>query len=194
MNKTLWITFGQLGWHAHVEQYFGFKKYNKIFNYDFDFIQNPNIRPLLPYQGDTIIQGRQGNSLRFSTTSFSSPKNEWSQTGKEYDPITILSNGLAYNTDQQYYVEQINKDASSIYLTSTQKIPLITDKVGQLNNLTNPLNVPDYFYPQLILNSDRIVINSKKDEVMLFAKTNIDRKSTRLNSSHVKRSRMPSSA
>ncbi len=70
--------------------------------------------------------------------------------------------------------EQINKDLSSIYLTSAQKIPLQTDKTGTLNNLTNPLNVPDYFNAQAIINSDRVIINSKRDEVMIFAKTNIE--------------------
>lgn len=139
------------------------------------FFANPNARPLIPYQGDYITQGRQGISLRFSTTTRGvNPSNEWSQVGNEIDPITILTNGLAYDPSKPYYVEQINKDASSIYLTSTQKIPLQTDKTGVLNNLTNPLNVPDYTNSQVIINGDRIVLNSKKDEVMLFAKTNIE--------------------
>lgn len=136
--------------------------------------ENPNVRTLIPYQGDNIIQGRQGSSLRFSTTTKAvTPSNEWSSVGNEIDPITILTNGLAYDPSKQYYVEQINKDASSIYLTSTQKIPLQVDKAS-INSLTNPTSVPDYFGSQVILNADRIVLNSKKDEVMLFAKTNIE--------------------
>jgi hypothetical protein len=139
------------------------------------FLENPNIKSLISYQGDNILNGRQGSSLRFSTvTRGITPSNEWSQVGNENDPIVVLTNGLAYDSTKQYYVEQINKDASSIYLTSTQKIPLQTDKIGVLNNLTNPLNVPDYINSQIILNGDRIVLNSKKDEVMLFAKTNIE--------------------
>ena len=42
--KTLWITYGQPGWHHHIETYYGFKKYNKVFNYQFDLIKNPIIR------------------------------------------------------------------------------------------------------------------------------------------------------
>lgn len=141
----------------------------------FTFIENPNTRLLISYQGDNIIQGRQGSSLRFATTTRGvNPSNEWSQVGNGIDPITILTNGLAYDSSKQYYVEQINKDASSIYLTSTQKIPLQTDKTGVLNNLTNPLNIPDYTNSQVIINGDRIVLNSKRDEVMIFAKTNIE--------------------
>ena len=139
------------------------------------FSENSNIRPLLAYEGDHIIQGRQGNALRFSTTTkLYNDLNEWSETGDDKDPITILTNGLAYNPNINFYNEQINKDASSIYLTSTQKISLQTDKTGVLNNLTNPLNVPDYFSAQVIINSDRVVLNSKKDEIMMFAKTNIE--------------------
>jgi len=139
------------------------------------FTENPNVRHLIPFIGDYIIQSRQGSSLRFSTTTKQlNEVNEWSLVGDDIDPITILTNGLNFDPNKDYYVEQINKDASSIYLTSAQKIPLQTDKTGVLNNLTNPLNVPDYTYAQTILNSDRIVLNSKKDEVMIFAKTNIE--------------------
>jgi hypothetical protein len=139
------------------------------------FVENPNIKALLSFEGDHILQGRQGAGIRFSsTTKLYSSLNEWSTIGNDTDPITILSNGFAYVPNEKYHVEKINQDLSSIYLTSAQKIPLTTDKTGVLNNLTNPLNIPDYFNAQLIFNSDRVVINSKKDEVMLFAKTNIE--------------------
>jgi len=139
------------------------------------FTENPQIKSLLSFEGDHIIQGRQGNALRFSTTSTTYRNiNEWSSVGSNVDPITIITNGFSYDTTGSYHVENINKDLSSIYFTSYQKIPLKTDKTGVLNNITNPLNVPDYFNPQAIINSDRIVINSKRDEVMVFAKTNIE--------------------
>jgi len=151
-------------------------------SYDSDFLgttflENPGIRPLIPYQGDYIVGGRQGSSLRFSTTTRINDlnQNEWSSVGNEDDPITILTNGLKFERDKQFYVERINKDNSSIYLTSAQKIPLQTDKSGLLNNLTKPQSIPDYFNSsQVILNADRVIINSKKDEVMLFAKTNVE--------------------
>lgn len=138
------------------------------------FKSNPNVRKLIPFEGDTIVQGRQGNSLRLGTTAKISSLNEWSSVGDEIDPITLLVNGLNFNPDSKYYVEHINKDDSSIYLTSTQKIPLQTDRTGVLNPLTKPLNVPDYFSSQIILSSNRVVLNSKKDEVMIFAATNVE--------------------
>ena len=139
------------------------------------FVENPQIKPLLSFQGDHILQGRQGNGLRFgSTTKLYSNLNEWSSVGNDSDPITIISNGFAYNSNEKFHVEKINKDLTSIYLTSAQLIPLQPDRSGVLNPITNPLSVSNYINSQLIANSDRIVLNSKKDEVMVFAKTNIE--------------------
>jgi hypothetical protein len=144
-------------------------------NLGITFVENSNIRSLLPFEGDYIIQGRQGGSIRFSsTTKLYSDKNEWSSIGNEDSPITIITNGLKFDPQKSYYVEQINKDDSSLYLTSTQQLPLQTDRTGVLNPLTNPIEASKYFNSQAILNSDRIVLNSKKDEVMLFAKTNVE--------------------
>jgi hypothetical protein len=44
IHKTLWVSYAQPNWHSHVEQYYGFKKYEKIFDYKFDSINNPVIR------------------------------------------------------------------------------------------------------------------------------------------------------
>ena len=41
VTRGLFITYGQPHWHSHVEKYYGFKKYNKIFDYSFDEITNP---------------------------------------------------------------------------------------------------------------------------------------------------------
>jgi hypothetical protein len=129
-----------------------------------DFIQNPNVRPLFPFQGDYIVQGRQGSGLRFSTTSkVFGNLNEWSSVGNGTDPITILTNGFAFKSGSLTYTEQINKDLSSIYLTSAQSIPLQVDKIGSVNPLTNPIEISKYIDSQIIVNSDRIVLNSKKD-------------------------------
>jgi hypothetical protein len=139
------------------------------------FSENPNIKTLLSFEGDHIIQGRQGNALRFSTTTkLFSNLNEWSEIGNNDDPIIILTNGFSYAEGENFYVEKINRDLSSIYLTSAQIIPLETDKTGVLNPLTNPIDVSKYYNSQVIINSDRVILNSKKDEVMIFAKTNIE--------------------
>jgi hypothetical protein len=41
ITRGLFVTYGQPHWHSHVEKYYGFKKYDKIFDYSFDEIKNP---------------------------------------------------------------------------------------------------------------------------------------------------------
>jgi len=138
------------------------------------FVENPNIKNLISFQGDYIIPGRQGSALRFSsTTKLYNDINEWSNIGSEDSPITILTNGFNIPESGDYYIEKINKDDSSIYLTSTQQLPLTTDKLT-VNPLTNPIQPNKYSSPQIIINSDRVVINSKKEDLMLFAKNNVE--------------------
>jgi len=94
------------------------------------FNEKLNIKPLLPYEGDMIIEGRFGNSIRFGSTNLSDKipdenKNRWSQTGETGDPITIIRNGQSEDLDEKGWVhtiENIDGDASSIYLTSNQQI------------------------------------------------------------------------
>lgn len=141
------------------------------------FIESSDIRPLLPFEGDRIYQGRKGNGIRFgSTVPLYSTISEWSRNGRpDGDPITIIVNGYV-TTDtgsQAPNIEEINKEMSSIYMTSTQTIPLIPG-TSIVNPINSSLEPRQYIFPQVILNSDRITINSKKDEILLFSKTNIE--------------------
>jgi hypothetical protein len=139
------------------------------------FIENPITRNLLNYEGDHIIQGRKGNSIRFGTTvRVASNRNEWSDIGMEGYPITIISNGHKYDKNKDFYIEQINEDASSLYLTSNQIIPLKVEAKDPLNPITLPESIGDYSNSQAILTAGRVVLNSKFDEVMIFASTNIE--------------------
>jgi hypothetical protein len=142
------------------------------------FIENADIRSLISFEGDTIYQGRKGNGIRLgSTNKYNSNINEWSEIGNDGDPITIIVNGYVTtdNKNNVPNIEEINKEMSSIYMTSTQKIPLIPSRVDTLNPITQP-RFPEKYIDgsQIILNSDRITLNSKKDEVMIFASSNVE--------------------
>ena len=41
ITRGLFLAYAQLGWNAHIEKYFGFKLYTKLFDYRFDSITNP---------------------------------------------------------------------------------------------------------------------------------------------------------
>ena len=87
------------------------------------FEEQLNTKPLLPFEGDHIVEGRYGNSIRFGATA--PGPNDWSTAGKIGDPITIIRNGQSDELDNKGWeptTEDVNRDPSSIYLTSTQKL------------------------------------------------------------------------
>ena len=121
------------------------------------------IRPLRPYEGDIMLQGRYGQSIRFGATTdptVSAPNN-WSSTGKVGNPITIIRNGQKEELDKEGYElieEDINNDNSSIYLCSDQQITtfkpastydesygrnIFTDNIGEEITPTNEELGPD---------------------------------------------------
>lgn len=137
------------------------------------FKERNNIYPLLPFEGDLISEGRWGNSIRLSSTVPNRPNN-WSVTGSSGDPIVIIRNGQNPEINEyKHIVEDINKDLSSIYLTSTQQVPLITNTT--YNSYTTPPTKPDQYQDkQIILNSGRLVFNSNKDHILLSSNKSIN--------------------
>lgn len=130
---------------------------------------NPHSFPSLePFEGDIIIEGRGGQSLRMS--SFGNDRAPYADLESLTTPITILRNGQPKKSSETPVFEDINEDDSSIYLTSNHIIPL-----KQANTLRKSYNNPpqesDSFRgKQIILNSDRIFINSKREDI-LFSST-----------------------
>ena len=133
------------------------------------FVEKGNIHPLLPFEGDRILEGRWGNSIRFGSTVTGSI-NTWSSIGENGDPITIIRNGQGNQTDEGWIptIEDINNDDTSIYFTSTQKIPLEASSTSYSSYSSNPPTIPnEYAGKQLLLNSGRLVFNSTEDHILL---------------------------
>ena len=92
------------------------------------FTEIKNIKPLHPFGGDVIIEGRYGNSIRFgSTVTEESSNTPWSNEGSPGNPITIIRNGQSGSTEgypdkHTSIVEDINEDNSSIYLCANQQL------------------------------------------------------------------------
>lgn len=114
------------------------------------FKERTNVHSLLPYEGDTIIEGRWGQSVRFgSTVTNSNIKNLWSETGNNGDPITIIRNNQPLQSPKGGWIpitEDINQDGSSIYMGSKQTLPIIVASTNQKSFNTiiatsNPENI-----------------------------------------------------
>ena len=163
------------------------KSSSEIINYNYNspliggtFIERSNIHPLLSFAGDIITEGRWGNSVRLGSTAKTDSilyGNNWSSTGEDGNPITIIRNGQPTDASEEGYlpiIEDINKDLSSIYLTSNQTIPLetsITNNPTISNN--QPESIGSYGGSQVMLNSDRLVFNTKVDSIILNSQSTI---------------------
>tara|TARA_R110002167_G_scaffold4993_7_gene23319 strand:+ start:13448 stop:14473 length:1026 start_codon:yes stop_codon:yes gene_type:complete len=131
-----------------------------------EFEEVSNLSQLQPYSGDIIHEGRFGQSIRFGYTPQKADAKiqpSWDSSSPE-SPITIIRNGAGEsNGYNKFVIEDINKDNSSIWLGSKQKIGLKSSNKFTLG--ATPTGT--YNKPQIILNSDRIVLNSKTDSVLI---------------------------
>ncbi len=142
------------------------------------FVEKGNIHPLMPFAGDIIYEGRWGNSIRLGSTAKSLSKytNNWSTAGNNGDPITILRNGQNPNSSEygaEPITENIKNDLSSIYLTSYQKIPFSLSNENFISYTTPPITPASFNSPQIIFNSDRVILNAKTDSVLISGQKSV---------------------
>jgi hypothetical protein len=115
------------------------------------------INPLTQNSGDVIRYGRYGQSLRFGNNA-----------GK---PITILRNGQTKSNESGFVPisEDIKNDLASLYLTSNQTIKFSLANENFTSYPTPPISPSSFNLPQVILWSDRVVLNAKSDSVLISA-------------------------
>lgn len=141
------------------------------------FQENDKVKTIKPFEGDSILEGRFGQSIRFGSSNFYRGDNDTWSAGTSITgigkPITIFINGQGRPTSKNSdtfstTIEDISRDDSSIYLTSGQ--------------ILRTLNVSDikgekYTFPyagnQALITSDRVMLYSKKENILLYSRQNI---------------------
>ncbi len=190
------------------------------------FLFNERIRPLKRREGDTIFEGRTGQSIRFAAYDDDRNKDvgdpnlpDYYRTGLNYtvngvsysagggNPMILIRNrqrpiapeGKQINnypgtnvppvtgTPEEknapgYILEDVNNDGSSIHITSgltENKFVTTCFKkmfgVGEEQPSFQPSEATKFSYPkltgdQIVINSDRIIISSKSQEMFHFSK------------------------
>jgi len=131
------------------------------------------ISPLQPFEGDFLLEGRWGNSIRFGSSinttypaGYYYKSTPW-PSNQSGDPIIVLSNGRNNKSKKEFVIENAEQDASSLYLTSTQKI----DTLKLTKNLTKH-NGP-FNGSQFIGVADRIILHAKNDIAVIDSKKGI---------------------
>jgi hypothetical protein len=148
---------------------------NKFGGYGDYFEPDGNIHKLKLYEGDTIIQSRFGQSLRFSA---------YNNDKKEQSPTVILRNSeneLSKKNDIGDITEEdVNRDGSIIVLASNQyELPFqpgTVDDGGSSDFETKPDTFKNYptklIGNQILINSGRIIFSAKDAELIFYSKKN----------------------
>src|ERR1019366_2264410 len=148
------------------------------------FTDVDGIWKLRHWEGDTIIEGRSGHSIRLGTSWIDPKINKGIFPAKKKDQaanllIRIGPDPKAKTTplDSNYarVTEDINKDASSVWMVEDQTIPLLySTKDNSDIHTTSIMDFPSSLDGnQIIINTDRFVVNTKIDEIMLFSSNGI---------------------
>lgn len=151
---------------SNSSKYIGFGDY---FNFE------DGIHRLRLYEGDTLIESRFGQSIRFS--AYNNPRRIFSPTLIIRNKESDLSRDTELNLSTE---EDVNRDGTVIALTSNQyELPFLPGTVNT-NGTSDFETKPDSFkrYPQrlvgnqLLLNSDRVIISAKAGELIFYSKGN----------------------
>tara|TARA_B100000674_G_scaffold488949_1_gene502044 strand:- start:105 stop:1151 length:1047 start_codon:yes stop_codon:yes gene_type:complete len=136
----------------------------KAFKFDFGFEEVSGVSALQPFSGDVIVEGRFGQSMRLGYTPAGTQTTQNpSWTGDSTSPITILRNTQNSSGWNKFVIEDVNEDDTSLYMTSKQKINLSQAHPFSLG--VTPGNI--FGDPQVLINSDRVLLNAKRDRVIL---------------------------
>ena len=147
----------------------------KVDGYGDYYTPENGIHRLKLYEGDTTVQSRFGQSIRFS--GYNNPENEFSPTITIRNSESTLSRSTDFTST---IVEDINRDGSIILLGSGEYIapfqPGTLSDQGSTDFETNPISFKDFPSElkgdQIIMNSGRIILSSKNAEMIFYSKKN----------------------
>jgi len=141
---------------------------------------NEKIKFLQPRDGDTIISGRGGNTIRFSEFFLTEDETidvSGNPKGGTASPSIFIRNKQNPTLDNEkigtLVEENIDLDGTSVYITSGKvKIPFKETIKKQKVAFTGYPNSKDLKGNQFFVNSDRIILSAKAYEFIIFGKGN----------------------
>lgn len=137
-----------------------------------EFTEEATINPIKSAVGDIQIEGRQGQSLRFTGAKGSA--NSFIDDTNKGKPVIIVSNGQIETEDGFTTIsEDINQDASSLYFLSDHKVELKQASTRRKSYDDAPIEADQFKGNQVIVNSGRIFFNAKTNDILLSSKDSI---------------------
>lgn len=140
---------------------------------DPEFTETADLNPMYPFPGDLILEGRKGQSIRFSENLKGTP---WRGPSPNSPTIAIVSGQTTSNIEPEYVKEDINSDAASIYLVGNQSLALIVNRSWKRGNLRSsypdallPIDASNYTGDQIVISSGRLYLNAKTENILISA-------------------------
>jgi len=129
----------------------------------YNFEDKSNVGPLQPFQGDLIIEGRQGQTVRFTGVDHDKMFVE----NNDQKAITIISNGKVGASPNATVVENIDDDPASIYMVEDHIVELTQANEKRDAWSSEPDKADTYQGSQVIINAGRLFFNAKEESILL---------------------------
>ena len=141
------------------------------------FTPDLNIRQLVPNEGDTLIQGRFGNTIRLgSIDNEPTIKLRAGQISdyEKFDEGADFKSFLDSSPVNTPLEENINLDASSMWMTTDETVRLTPATLEDTNIYPTEVAPAEFGGKQIILNSGRLIFNSKENGILGFSNGPVD--------------------
>jgi len=121
-------------------------------------------RPLTFSPGDTILEGRLGQSIRLGGYKGELDKlSNTSNSDNGFISLTLSKHRPGSSSDR---VEDINSDISSLYIVTDHSVPLKLSKTKFDSHEVKPILPESYRGSQILVNTGRVVINANQDSII----------------------------
>jgi len=129
----------------------------------YNFEDKSNVGPLQPFQGDVILEGRQGQTVRFTGVDH----DKMFVKNNDQKAITIISNGKVGASPDATVVENIDDDPASIYMVEDHIVELTQANEKRDAWESEPDKADTYQGSQVIINAGRLFFNAKEESILL---------------------------
>jgi len=135
------------------------------------------INQLQPNPGDTVIEGRLGQSIRVAGYGVHK-----SIEGTSGSPYIVIRNGqIKTDNGIDLVYENINEDANSLYFLSDHKILLTSANTKRDSYNQIPTTSDQFKGNQVVINGGRLYFNAKEESAFISAKQSIGLNANNIN-------------
>lgn len=131
-----------------------------------------DINPMITIEGDTVMQGRYGQIIKYSLDNINK------------HPRIYISSGRIFQDPAFTLVEEnVNTDQNSIELISNgiTKLKSSNSFIKSHRKNETPNSTDTYTGEQLVVNSGRVALNSKEDSILISAKKSLSTSASTIN-------------